>query len=130
MYPFAKRAFDWLGSALGLFLLSPLLLVLAVAIKLDSPGPVFYRGTRVGLNGVLFKMFKFRTMVVNADKIGGSSTPDDDSRITKVGRLLRRFKLDELPQLINVFLGDMSLVGPRPQVKWAVDLYSPRSERF
>ena len=121
----AKRAFDLVFSLIGLWVLSPLLLLIAILIKLDSPGPVFYKGSRVGLGGHLFKMFKFRTMVINADKIGGSSTPDDDPRLTRMGRILRKYKLDELPQLINVLIGDMSFVGPRPQVKWAVDLYSP-----
>lgn len=129
MYPFAKRLFDLFFSTLGLIVLSPLLFVIAILIKVESPGPVLYKGTRVGLNGALFKMNKFRTMVINADKIGGSSTPDDDPRITKVGRFLRRYKLDELPQLINVFKGEMSFVGPRPQVKWAVDLYTPEEQR-
>jgi lipopolysaccharide/colanic/teichoic acid biosynthesis glycosyltransferase len=121
----AKRTFDALLSLVGLCLLSPLLLLIAVLIKLDSPGPVFYKGSRVGLGGHLFKMFKFRTMIINADKVGSSSTPDDDPRLTRMGRILRKYKLDELPQLINVLIGDMSLVGPRPQVKWAVDLYTP-----
>ena len=129
MYPVAKRLFDLVFSTLGLVILSPVLLVIFVAIKRESPGPVLYKGTRVGLNGALFKMKKFRTMVINADKIGGSSTPEDDPRITGVGRFLRRYKLDELPQLINVFKGEMSFVGPRPQVKWAVDLYTPEERQ-
>jgi lipopolysaccharide/colanic/teichoic acid biosynthesis glycosyltransferase len=124
LYPYAKRLFDLFFSVLGLVILSPVFLIAGILIKLDSPGPVFYRGVRVGLNGKLFKIYKFRTMVVNADSIGGSSTPEDDPRITRVGRFLRRYKIDELPQLVNVLKGEMSFVGPRPQVKWAVDLYS------
>jgi len=120
-----KRIFDFLGSLLGLVLLSPVLLLIALLIKVDSRGPVFYRGVRVGLFGGVFKIFKYRTMILNADKVGGSSTPDDDPRLTRLGKFLRRYKLDELPQLINVLKGDMSLVGPRPQVQWAVDLYTP-----
>ncbi len=125
LYAVAKRLFDLVFSALGLIVLSPVLLAIVVAIRRESPGPALYKGTRVGMNGARFKMNKFRTMVINADKIGGSSTPEDDPRITRVGRFLRRYKLDELPQLINVFKGEMSFVGPRPQVKWAVDLYTP-----
>lgn len=125
MYPMVKRLFDAVASAAGLLVLSPLLLLLALWIKLDSAGPVLYAAPRVGKGGRLFRMYKFRTMVINADKVGGSSTPDDDPRITRVGRMLRRYKLDELPQLLNVLNGTMSLVGPRPQVKWAVDLYTP-----
>ena len=102
MYPVTKRLFDFVFSLIGLLVLSPVLLAIALAIKLNSTGPVFYKGTRVGLNGVLFKMYKFRTMIVNADKIGGSSTPDDDPRVTAVGHFLRQYKLDELPQFINV----------------------------
>jgi lipopolysaccharide/colanic/teichoic acid biosynthesis glycosyltransferase len=124
MYPVAKRLFDVLASTAGLLVLSPILLVTAILIKLDSDGPVLYTAPRVGRGGRIFRMYKFRTMVVNADTIGGSSTPDDDPRITCVGRILRKHKLDELPQLLNVANGTMSLVGPRPQVKWAVDLYS------
>ena len=120
-----KRIFDFLGSLLGLMLLSPVLLLIALLIKVDSRGPVFYRGVRVGLFGGVFKIFKYRTMIINAEKVGGSSTPDDDPRLTRLGKFLRRYKLDELPQLINVLKGDMSLVGPRPQVQWAVDLYTP-----
>jgi lipopolysaccharide/colanic/teichoic acid biosynthesis glycosyltransferase len=129
MYPLSKRLFDLFFSGLGLLILSPLLLVIVVLIKRESPGPVLYQGIRIGLNGSIFKMNKFRTMVMNADKIGGSSTPEDDPRITKAGRFLRRYKLDELPQLINVFKGEMSIVGPRPQVKWAVDLYTPEERQ-
>jgi lipopolysaccharide/colanic/teichoic acid biosynthesis glycosyltransferase len=129
MYLFAKRALDGVAAALGLVVLSPLLAVLAAAIKLESDGPVLYAAPRVGKDGAIFRMYKFRTMVSNADKIGGSSTPDDDPRITRTGKFLRRTKLDELPQLLNVLNGTMSLVGPRPQVKWAVDLYTPEQRR-
>lgn len=120
-----KRAFDISGAAFGLLLLSPILAVAALAIKLDSRGPVLYRGIRVGINGEKFAIMKFRTMVANAELVGGSSTPEDDPRITRVGKVLRRHKLDELPQLWNVLVGEMSFVGPRPQVQWAVDRYSP-----
>ncbi len=129
MYPFAKRALDLVASVLGLVVLSPVLAAIAVAIKLESRGPVLYAAPRVGRGGGMFRMYKFRSMVTNADKIGGSSTPDDDPRITGMGKFLRRTKLDELPQLINVANGTMSLVGPRPQVKWAVDLYTPEQRR-
>ena len=129
-YLIAKRVFDLLFSTLAIIVLSPLLLAIAAVVKLNSAGPVLFRGDRVGLNGAMFKMNKYRTMVVNAEKIGGSSTPDDDPRITRSGRFLRRFKLDELPQLFNVFSGKMSFVGPRPQVKWAVDLYTPEEKRI
>jgi lipopolysaccharide/colanic/teichoic acid biosynthesis glycosyltransferase len=125
MYPIIKRLFDIGASAAGLLVLSPLLLFLAAWIRMDSPGSVLYAAPRVGRGGRLFRMYKFRTMVANADCIGGSSTPDDDPRITGAGRWLRRYKLDELPQLLNVLNGTMSLVGPRPQVKWAVELYTP-----
>jgi len=124
MYPIAKRAFDLICSVLILAILSPFLLALAAWIKTTSRGPVLYSALRVGLGGRPFRMYKFRTMVADADRIGGSSTPADDPRITPAGQRLRRYKLDELPQLFNVMAGDMSLVGPRPQVQWAVDLYS------
>ncbi len=113
-----------MASIAGLMFLSPLLFLIAWRIKSEDGGPVFYRGVRVGLRGRLFRIFKFRTMVVNAEKIGGSSTSAGDSRITRIGAFLRRFKLDELPQLLNVLVGDMSLVGPRPEVKYYTDLYS------
>lgn len=119
-----KRLFDVVVSAVVLVLLAPVFLVVALAIKLDSSGPVFFRGIRVGRHGRSFRIFKFRTMVANAEKVGGSSTAADDPRITRVGRWVRRFNLDELPQFINVLKGEMSIVGPRPQVPWAVELYT------
>ena len=130
LYPLAKRAFDAAVAAIGLVVLSPVLAAISIAIKAGSPGPLVYRGKRVGLNGETFEMLKFRTMVVDADKIGGSSTPEDDPRVTPIGKKLRRYKLDELPQLINVLKGDMSFVGPRPQVQWAVDLYTPEEREI
>ena len=124
MYPAAKRLFDIVFALLGLVLTLPLFAVIALLIKRDSEGPVFYRAPRVGKDGKPFKMLKFRTMVANADKIGGPSTANDDPRITRVGRFLRRYKLDELPQLINVLKGEMSFVGPRPEVQQYVDMYT------
>jgi lipopolysaccharide/colanic/teichoic acid biosynthesis glycosyltransferase len=125
---FSKRNFDIYVSMFGLILLSPLIIFIILLIKMDSPGPLLYRGIRVGRYGKHFKINKFRTMVLNADKIGGSSTPDDDPRITKIGSFLRKYKLDELPQLINVLKGEMSFVGPRPQVPWAVELYNEKEK--
>ena len=122
---FAKRALDILVSAAALFLLSPLLLLIALAVKLDSPGPVFYRQERVGRNGVPFRIFKYRTMVTDADKRGPAITVGRDSRITRVGGFLRGTKLDELAQLLNVLSGTMSFVGPRPEVPKYVALYTP-----
>jgi len=119
-----KRRFDFVGALVGLLVLSPALALLALLIKLSSPGPFFYRGVRVGRGGKTFRIFKFRSMVQNAEAIGGSSTPEDDPRVTGIGRFLRKYKLDELPQLLNVLSGDMSFVGPRPQVPWAVELYT------
>ncbi len=110
-----KRIFDLLIAALGLTLLSPVMLALSLWIKLDSTGPVLYRGRRVGKDRRLFQMYKFRTMVVEADRIGPAVSYRHDPRVTKAGRFLRRTKLDELPQLINVLKGEMSLVGPRPE---------------
>ena len=112
----AKRLFDLIGAGIGLVLLSPLLLLIAVWVKLDSPGPVFYRQERVGRFGRLFRIHKFRTMHVDADRVGLALTVGADPRVTRAGALLRRYKLDELPQLLDVILGDMSLVGPRPEV--------------
>lgn len=126
----AKRLFDILFSATVLFFLSPVLLTICAIIKITSPGPVFYRGERIGLNGRKFRIYKFRSMVINADKIGGSSTSEDDPRITGIGKFVRKYKLDELPQFINVLVGDMSIVGPRPQVGWAVDQYSEEERKI
>lgn len=119
-----KRLFDFISSFLGLILIFPLLAFIAFLIKSGSSGPVFYRGIRVGKNGKEFKIFKFRTMVSNADKLGGPSTPEDDPRLTKIGKFLKKYQLDELPQLINVLKGEMSLVGPRPEVEIYVKMMS------
>jgi lipopolysaccharide/colanic/teichoic acid biosynthesis glycosyltransferase len=119
-----KRLFDIVFSFTGLIILSPVYIIIGIILKLDSKGPIFYRGVRVGLNRKHFKIFKFRTMVVNAEQIGGSSTADDDPRITKIGKFLRKYKLDELPQLINVLKGDMSFVGPRPEVPFYVNMFT------
>ena len=119
-----KRTFDFLSSLIGLIVISPILVTISILIKKEDRGPVFYRGARVGRFGKLFRIFKFRTMVVNAEKMGGPSTADDDPRITKMGRFIRKFKLDELPQLINVLKGEMSIVGPRPEVQMYVDMFS------
>lgn len=119
-----KRAFDILIAGTALLVLSIPLLVVAIWIKVGSPGPVFFRQTRVGRGCRPFGLLKFRSMVVNADRIGGFSTKVDDPRITRVGRILRRTSIDELPQLLNVLRGDMSLVGPRPDVPAQRDLYT------
>lgn len=119
-----KRAFDIIFAAFGLIMLSPAFFAMAIAIKLDSPGPVFYRGVRVGRYGRPFRIFKFRSMVPNADKMGADSTSGNDMRVTKTGHIIRKFKFDEFSQLINVFLGDMSIVGPRPEVQKFVDMYT------
>jgi lipopolysaccharide/colanic/teichoic acid biosynthesis glycosyltransferase len=118
------RIIDAAASGIGLIVLSPLFLLIALAIKLTSPGPVFYRSMRVGRNGAPFRIYKFRSMVSDADKRGPGITAAGDPRITPVGRLLRRTKLDELPQLINVLKGEMSLVGPRPEDPRYVALYT------
>lgn len=125
IYSFLKRAFDIFASACGLIVLSPLLLVIAALIKITAPGPTLYRAPRVGKHGKIFTMFKFRSMVVNADTIGGPSTTGDDARLTQIGKILRRFKLDELPELGNVLCGNMSLVGPRPDVRMYIDMMAP-----
>lgn len=120
-----KRIFDVTASGLGLLLLSPLFLIVAIWIRLDSPGPVFYRQTRVGRYNKDFRLFKFRSMRIGSDKKGLITVGGRDPRVTRSGYWIRKYKLDELPQLINVFKGDMSLVGPRPEVRKYVDLYTP-----
>ena len=120
-----KRIFDIIASGLGLIVLSPLFLILAIWIKLDSNGPVFYRQVRVGRNNKDFRIFKFRSMRVGSDKGSLVTIGGHDPRITRSGYFIRKFKLDEFPQLINVFVGDMSLVGPRPEVRHYVDYWTP-----
>jgi lipopolysaccharide/colanic/teichoic acid biosynthesis glycosyltransferase len=120
-----KRAVDVVGSAVGLLLLLPVLAIVAVIIKLDSPGPIFFRQERVGLRGRTFRIFKFRTMVVGAARAGTALTVRGDTRITRAGVVLRKNKFDELPQLFNVLAGDMSIVGPRPEVPEFMKFYTP-----
>lgn len=120
-----KRLFDLIASGCGLLVLSPIFLVLAIWVKLDSPGPVFYRQVRVGRGNKDFRLFKFRSMRIGSDKSGLITVGGRDPRVTRSGYYIRKYKLDELPQLINVFLGDMSLVGPRPEVRKYVDMYTP-----
>ena len=120
-----KRIFDIVASGCGLIVLSPLFLILAIWIKLDSKGPVFYRQVRVGRNNKDFSIFKFRSMREGSDKGSLVTIGGRDPRITRSGYFIRKFKLDELPQLINVFVGDMSLVGPRPEVRHYVDYWTP-----
>lgn len=124
-----KRIIDILISGCGLLLLSPLFIILAICIKCDSKGPVFYRQVRVGKDGKDFRIFKFRSMMQNADKGSLITVGGRDPRITRSGYYIRKYKLDELAQLINVFLGDMSLVGPRPEVRRYVDLYTEEQRK-
>lgn len=119
-----KRFLDFIGSLILLILLSPILIILAILIKIDSKGPVFYRQERVTTNGKIFKIFKFRTMIQDADKRGALITGKQDSRITRIGNKIRKCRLDELPQLINILKGEMSFVGTRPEVKKYVDTYT------
>ncbi|MFN5169259.1 MAG: sugar transferase [Cyclobacteriaceae bacterium] len=124
-----KRAFDFLVAAVALLVLFPVFFVLGLLVKLDSRGPVFYRQERVGRNLTIFKLWKFRSMRTDADRQAAITIGERDPRITRVGYWLRKFKLDELPQLINVLLGDMSLVGPRPEVAKFVHLYTPEQKK-
>ena len=119
-----KRFFDLILSFIGLLIIVPILFLITILIKISSSGPVFYKQVRVGKNNKDFKIFKFRTMHVNAHKKGLLTVGGRDPRVTSIGYYLRKFKLDELPQLINVFKGDMSFVGPRPEVRQFVNLYS------
>lgn len=119
-----KRIFDIFFSIILLVILLPILIILSILIKLDSKGPVFYRQERITTNGKIFKIFKFRTMVQNADKIGALVTVGNDARITRVGKIIRKVRLDEIPQLINILKGEMTFVGTRPEVKKYVDKYT------
>src|SRR5260370_26466701 len=119
-----KRVFDLFSAALGCVLIAPILCVIAFCIKLDARGPVFYRGVRVGRYGRPFRIFKFRTMRPDAERVGSTSTGQNDPRVTLVGRWLRPWKLDELPQLLNVLKGEMSIVGPRPEVEEHTSAYT------
>ena len=123
------RFFDFILSLVGLVVLAPIFIVLAIWIKIDSKGPVFYKQVRVGQNGINFGLFKFRSMVVDADKKGLITVGGRDPRITRSGYFIRKYKLDELPQLINVLVGDMSLVGPRPEVRKYVNLYTDEQQK-
>lgn len=125
-----KRLFDIIFSFLGIVILFPILIVIFVLVKLVSPGPVFFRGKRIGRFGRPFRIYKFRTMVINAEKVGGPSTAADDPRLTKIGNFLKRFQLDEFPQLINVLKGEMSFVGPRPEVKIYIDMMSEQERKI
>ena len=123
------RFFDFILSLVGLVVLAPIFIALAIWIKIDSTGPVFYKQVRVGQSGIDFGLFKFRSMVVDADKNGLITVGGRDPRITRSGYFIRKYKLDELPQLINVLLGDMSLVGPRPEVRKYVELYTDEQQK-
>lgn len=124
MYRFFKRCFDLFSSFFGILLLSPIFLIVAIAIKCSSKGPVLFKQERVGKGGKTFKIMKFRSMVVDAEAKGMQITTDRDNRITKVGKFIRKTKIDELPQLFNVFIGQMSFVGPRPEVPKYVAMYN------
>ena len=124
-----KRVFDFFAALIGIIIISPILIVVSIAIKLDSPGKIMFLQKRVGRNEMDFYIYKFRTMVTDAEKLGKQITVGKDNRITKVGAFLRKYKIDELPQLFNVLKGDMSLVGPRPEVPKYVALYSEEQKK-
>lgn len=123
-----KRAFDFTASLIGFIILSPIFLILSIIIVADSKGGIFFRGVRVGLHGKDFRIFKFRSMKPDCEGKGKWNVGDKDDRITKVGHFLRKTKLDELPQLLNVIKGDMSLVGPRPELRYYIDMYTEREK--
>lgn len=125
----SKRLFDLFGSSIGLLLLSPLFLGIGILIKLFDGGPVFFRQERVGYKGKIFKIYKFRTMVIDAERMGLSITVEGDTRITRIGCFLRKLKFDEIPQLFNVLLGNMSFVGPRPEVPRYVAMYDEEQRK-
>lgn len=129
-YRCTKRCCDFVLACIGLTMIWPILVVIAVTIKCTSPGPVFYRGRRTGLNGKPFLIWKFRSMIVDGEKRGGTTTGRDDARVTPIGRFLRKYKLDELPQLLNVLFGEMSFVGPRPEVDEYTDAYTAEERRI
>lgn len=118
-----KAIFDYLTAWIAWIILAPLVFAIGVFVKLDSSGPVFYRGWRSGQGTKIFKIYKFRTMIPNAERLGGGTTALNDPRVTRIGKLLRRTKLDELPQLINILAGDMSMVGPRPELLYYTEQY-------
>lgn len=120
-----KRIFDFLVSLILLLIIWPILIIIAIAVRLDSPGPAFFRQVRVTTYGRKFRMWKYRTMVANAEKVGPSVTTSNDMRVTRIGKILRGVRLDELPQLINILVGDMSFVGTRPEVVKYVEAYKP-----
>ncbi|NLZ35844.1 MAG: sugar transferase [Clostridiales bacterium] len=124
-----KRIFDIIVSLIGIIIISPILIIVAISIKLDSKGNVLFLQKRIGKDGKPFNIYKFRTMVSDAERLGAQITVGRDSRITKVGAFLRKYKIDELPQLFNVLKGDMSLVGPRPEVPKYVELYTEEERR-
>ena len=124
----AKRVFDIFFAILGIIFLSPVLLAIAIAVKITSPGSVFYRGTRTGRYGKPFRIYKFRSMIVDAETAGGTTTGQNDPRITSIGGILRKYKFDEFPQLFNVLFGDMSFVGPRPEVAEYTDNYTEEEQ--
>ncbi len=126
----AKRIFDLLIASLTVLIVLPFMIVIGIVIRLDSRGPILYKGVRIGRDGRRFKICKFRTMRYLPVDVGPTSTALDDPRITRVGHFLRHYKLDELPQLFNVIAGTMSLVGPRPEVGWAVELYTAEERRL
>ena len=127
-YEFIKRGFDLTLASVGLVLLAPLMLAIALLIKVDSKGPIIYRGRRSGMDFSVFEIYKFRTMVTDAEAIGGAVTAKNDSRVTRPGKLLRKYKLDELPQLFNVLAGEMSVVGPRPEVPLYTSRYTEKEK--
>lgn len=124
-----KRLFDITISLIGLILASPFLIIMALMIKKDSKGPVFYRGARMGRYGKTFRIYKFRSMVPDAEQLGGYSTSSDDPRLTNFGKFLKNHNLDELPQLINILKGEMSFVGPRPEVPQEMETYKEEERR-
>jgi lipopolysaccharide/colanic/teichoic acid biosynthesis glycosyltransferase len=125
-----KRLFDIIFSFFGLILILPWLFLFTILIKKESPGPAFHRGERVGKNGKVFRIFKFRSMVLNAEKMGGPSTSADDPRLLKIGPFLKKYQIDELPQLLNVIKGEMSFVGPRPEVPSVVELLTDKEKKI